>query len=117
MNWPTCMPYKPRCYPDHVILYSVGDDAARAVLEGDIDGRIKGRQGEQAGNTLFPMICMKSGHYFAVARTENGNWVRLDSGGAQYTGIQAPLPFTDSERTLEDALRFEGVIHVICEPL
>lgn len=104
-------------YPDHVILYSVGDDAARAVLEGDIDGRIKGRQGEQAGNTLFPMICMKSGHYFAVARTENGNWVRLDSGGAQYTGIQAPLPFTDSERTLEDALRFEGVIHVICEPL
>lgn len=102
-------------YPDHVTRYPVGEDAVRAKLEGFINGEIKNRQGEQAGNTLFPMICMTSGHYFAVARTESGNWVKLDSSKAWGTGIQAPLPFTHSKRTLEEALRFEGVIHVICE--
>lgn len=105
-------------YPDRVTRYPVSEDYAdnRANLKKSIEDRIQKREGDQAGNTLFPMICMTSGHYFAVARTESGNWVKLDSDGTNFTGIQPSSMFAEKNE-LEQALRDKGVIHVICEPL
>lgn len=103
-------------YPEKVDKFAVGEDAVRANLEGYINRKIENRKGDQAGNTLFPMICMTSGHYFAVARTESGNWVKLDSFGTNVTGVQESSVFAE-KNALEQALRNEGVIHVICEPL
>ncbi|WP_130557120.1 hypothetical protein [Limnobacter thiooxidans] len=105
-------------YPDRVTRYSVGDGYAdnRAELEESIKDLIQKREGDQAGNTRFPMICMISGHYFAVARAENGDWVKLDSNGTNFTGIQPSSRFAKKEE-LEQALIGAGVIHVICEPL
>jgi hypothetical protein len=102
-------------YPEKVDKFAVGKDAVRAKLERCINREIENRNGDQAGNTLFPMICMTSGHYSAVARTESGNWVKLDSGGTDVTGVQESSLFADKGK-LEQALREEKVIHVICEP-
>jgi len=101
-------------YPEKVAKFAVGKDAVRADLERCINGEIKNRKGDQAGNSLFPMICMTSDHYFAVARTESGNWVKLDSGGTDVTGDQESFRFA-KKNELAQAMAKDKVIHVICE--
>lgn len=67
-------------------------------------------------NLSFPMICMVHGHYFAVARDESGNWLKLDSNGTHTNGLQRAELFARSGE-LDNALRDSDAIHLICEPL
>lgn len=102
-------------YPDSVRRIPTGDPTVRKGLEDTIDQIIQTKPA-QLENTNFPMICMTHGHYFAVARAENGDWLKLDSNGTNKTGLQAPELFAKRGQ-LKQAMEIHNVIHIICEPL
>lgn len=103
-------------YPDRVERAPVGDLRARERIEGQVQRLLESRNTGANDDTTFPMICMNHGHYFAVARAGNGDWLKLDSNGTQVTGVQRAQLFA-ARGGLAQALGNHGVIHVICEPL
>ncbi|HEX4856261.1 MAG TPA: hypothetical protein VFV28_05575 [Limnobacter sp.] len=104
-------------YPDTVerISMAVSDHPRYFdLLEDRILSKIHSRT--VPGNSSFPMICMVPGHYFALARDSEGNWLKLDSNGTQTTGLQGTDLFAKAGE-LGAALKANRAIHVICEPL
>jgi len=103
-------------YPEKVVRIEMNTHAQQSELETRIQKLIDQKAKAGLVDKQFPMICMISGHYFAVARTEEGAWVKLDSNGTLRTGVQRSILFA-KRGELEQALQDKGVIHVICEPL
>ncbi|MCQ8895779.1 hypothetical protein NQT62_04895 [Limnobacter humi] len=101
--------------PERVERLSAIQASGWAHLEQQINATVLSAEG-QGRPSNFPMVCMVPGHYFAVARTSDGAWVKLDSLGTAKAGIQAPELFATAGE-LGRKLREAGVIHVVCEPL
>ncbi|HEX4917951.1 MAG TPA: hypothetical protein VFV43_08660 [Limnobacter sp.] len=104
-----------RNYPDRVERIEMGGAAAKARLEERVTATMIRREGP-GGAGEFPMICMTHGHYFALARASNGDWLKLDSNGTHHSGIQPAQVFARAGQ-LAQALQDHRIIHLICEPL
>lgn len=71
---------------------------------------------EQTGKAYFPMLCMVRGHYFTIAKTPEGDWVKLGSDGTHIKGLQ-PSELFARRGGLAEALKRVDAIRIISEPL
>lgn len=102
-------------YPDSVVSIALHAPQSLLNLEQRIDQVIEARRASGQGGH-FPIVCMVTGHYFTLARTARGDWLKLGSDGTRQHGLQEAAVFA-RRGELADRLAGIGAIHLVCEAL
>lgn len=102
-------------WPGRVERIGLQTPARLANLEEDILHAVAQNK-MQGGSEAFQMVCMVPGHFFAIGRTAEGDWVKLGSDGTRDWGVQ-PSPLFAEQGQLGMALKNVKAIHLLCQPL